>query len=273
MNKTITFLTVLMLAFATTNAQSNTPMKPDAGSFGMGFNITGLFNVAFANWANSSLGTQPLPDAGNTGLLPATVGALVPQQMLFGRYYLSQDLAIRAGLGINSTNAKFVTTDSTGLPDQIATTTNQLSAFSFGLNAGVEKHMATESKRLDPYVGGQISFAMLGKIKNVNTVESTTDLGALTETTDEWDGGLGFGIDVLGGFNYFFSDNFAIGAEMSWGFHTVSVGGTWTTMTTVSPNDPAVTPPADVMNTADAKVSVSGFSVGSTAGVNASIFF
>ncbi len=258
---------------------SYSQMKPEAGTIGFSFDVTGLAAVTFNNFGASAISGQPIADPGTTGLLPATVDALVPQSMLFGRYYISSSMAIRAGLGINSMNTKTNDVDSTGNPGQIMTTDMSMGAFSFGLNAGIEKHFATSAAKLDPYAGAQISFAMLGKI-NAESVANTSDqtttpvvFGDVTTVTHEWDGGTGFGLDLIAGFNYFFSDFFALGAETSWGFGSAGVGGAWTMNTHVDLNDPAVTDPVDVSDRAEFKVSTSGFRVAATGGIYASIFF
>ena len=258
-------LTLMALALTATGMFAQT--KPEAGSVGLGFRVTGLANVAFGNFMTTGLNGAPIND--QLGILPAgtTVSDLVPQEMLFGRYYLSSDLALRAGLGINSLSNKIESTDS--IFDAVTVAEQKTSAFSFGVSVGIEKHFASAAGRLDPYAGAQIGFGMLGAIKQTYSDNTNSDPATSTEISREWDGGSAFNVDLLAGFNYFFSDNFAIGAEMSWGFGSVSTGGDYLETTTATAGGTSVTSE----QRGAYKWGVSGFRVGSTAGVNASIFW
>ena len=251
-------------AFTTANAQ----LKPEAGSVGLGFKVSGLANVAFNNWGNTGLDGMVLPDPdGNISLTGFDIGAMVPQQMMFGRYYLSSDLALRVGLGINSMSSKMSAVDSSGA--FITTTEDNWSAFSLGIGAGVEKHFASAASRLDPYAGAMINYSMIGGITREMTSNTNSDPATSMTATYDISGGSAFGIDLIGGFNYFFSDNFAVGAEMSWGYGSGSVGGEWNSTEVVTNGGTSAT----VNRTGEEKWSGGGFRVGSTAGVNASIFW
>lgn len=242
-------------------------IKPEAGSVGFGFRLNGIANTAFSNWGRTGLSGMTMADP--LGILPGggSVDALVPQEMFFGRYYLSSDLALRVGLGINSISAKGNTVDSVGTA--ITTTDSKMSAFSFGLNVGVEKHFASAAEKLDPYAGAQIGFSSLGAIKMETNSNTNSDPATSSTNVIEMAGGSAFGIDLLAGFNYFFTDNFSLGAEFSWGYGSASVGGDYTQNTSATAGATTVT--GEVRGTA--KSGMSGFRVGSTTGVNASIFF
>lgn len=258
-------LTLLAAAglFTATQAQ----LKPEAGSIGFGFRINGIANTAFTNWTNTGLGGEDIVDP--LGLLgaPTSVSDLVPQDMFFGRYYISSDLAVRVGLGINSTSMKTSEVDTVIATP--TTTETSTSVFSFGINAGVEKHFASAAEKLDPYAGAQLSFGSIGGVKQSQSVEvgGTSPVSGLVE--NELPGGSHFGFDLLGGFNFFFTDNFALGAEFSWGFHSVKMGGDYTTTTTTTSGGTTVI----TTGSGNATRGWSGFRVGSTAGVNASVFF
>lgn len=257
-------LTALVLTFGFAQAQ----LKPEAGSVGLGFRLTGIANVSFSNFMQTGLSGQQLPDpVGLFGGTSISVNAIAPQEMMFGRYYLSSDLALRVGLGINSASMKSSTVDSVGA--NILTTDDQTSAFSFGISAGVEKHFASAASKLDPYAGAQINFGSIGKIKNEFHSNLNTDPAVDNTVVTELAGGSNFGVGLLAGFNYFFSDNFAIGAELGWGFSSTSVGGDWTQTSTAISGSTTTTS----TSIGTAKSSSSGFGVGSTAGVNASIFW
>jgi opacity protein-like surface antigen len=242
-------------------------LKPEAGSVGFGFRINGIANTALTNWSNTHLAGQSLVDP--LGLLgaPTAVTDLVPQEMFFGRYYIASDLALRVGLGINSLSAKTSSTDT--IIATPTTTDTKTSAFSFGINLGVEKHFASAAEKLDPYAGAQLSFASLGAVKQ--TAESNTGGTSPFSSTvnNSIAGGSSVGFDLLGGFNYFFTDNFALGAEFSWGYHSVKMGGDYTTESSFTSGGVTTT----ASGAGNATRSQSGFRVGSTAGVNASIFF
>jgi hypothetical protein len=258
-------LAIFLAAGLTTAAQAQ--LKPEAGSVGFGFRINGIANTALSNWTNTGLGGETIVDP--LGLLgPATsVNALVPQDMFFGRYYISSGLAVRVGLGINSMSMK-----TSSLDTVVATPTSvdtKSSVFSFGLNAGIEKHFASAASKLDPYAGAQISFASIGAVTQTQDVAVGGTAPFSSKVENKVAGGSHFGLDLLAGFNYFFSDNFALGAEFSWGYHTTKMGGDYST--TSSTTNAGVTVTTSGAGTAT--VSNGGLRVGSTAGVNASIFF
>ena len=259
------FLTLIFLGSVVfTQAQ----LKPQAGSVGLGFRVTGLFNVGLFNFQNTALQGAPFNDpTGGTFAGINSVDDIVPQQMMFGRYYVTSDIAIRAGLGINSVSTTTNTVDS--IAPQIRTTDTKTSAFSWGISAGVEKHFASAASRIDPYAGLQIDFGSIGKLKNEFKEVDTPDPVTTTEIMTELDGGSTFGINALAGFNYFFTDNFALGGEFSWGFNSMNVGGDWVETTNVTIGGNTTTNE----RRGSAKTSTSGLRVGSTAGVNASIFF
>ena len=254
-------------AFQIGNAQ----LKPEAGAMGLGFRITGIASTMFGNFMETDIRNLDFDDRLGSGLLNGSdVEDLIPQEMFFGRYYIASDLAVRFGLGINSTSQKIADVDSLPGITDIVNTDQQLSAFSFGISAGVEKHFASAAGKIDPYAGAQINLAMLGKIKQDMTIDQTGTVNPNTvQTVREWTGGSSFGIDLLAGFNFFFTDNFALGAEMSWGFGSSSIGGDYVEDITVT--TPTIT--TTTQRKGSNKASSSGFRVGSTAGVNASIFW
>lgn len=252
---------------------SKAQMKPEAGTMGLGFHVNGLANVAFGNWGTTGLSGAVIDDPLGIFAPGTTVDQLVPQNVLFGRYYLSSNMALRVSLGINSLSSKSHSVDSVFIPEAgINTTDDNTSAFSFGIGAGIENHFATSASRLDPYVGAEFSIGMLGGINNEMTSDNvypTASNNQTVVTTTDWKGGMSYMINLLGGFNYFFSDNVAIGAEVGWGFGGLSMGGTYTQVTDVTVSGVTTT----TQTTGEAKVSASGFRVNSTGGVNFSIFW
>lgn len=252
---------------------SKAQMKPEAGDMSLGFKVTGLAGVSFLNWSQTGLGGQVINDP--LGILPpgTTVSTLIPQNTLFGRYYLSSDLALRVSLGINSVSESSTSVDSVFIPERgIETIDSKMSGFSWSLGAGIEKHFATSASRLDPYAGAHFNIAMLGNLKmETNTDDSFVTAANNFSVTDNvvWSGGSAWNFDLIGGFNYFFSDNIAIGAEVSWGYMGMGIGGEYTEDVSVTVGGTTTT----TKTIGESKTSASGFRVGSTSGVNFSIFW
>lgn len=273
MKKVAIAFVAALAVFSTSQAQ----LKPEAGSVGLGFRVTGLANVAFSNWMSSGLSGNSIPDPMNLsgdGSADGLTAITIPQEMFFGRYYLSSDLAIRFGLGINSMSTAREMSDSNIIQigdTEIETSLDEAKGFSFAISAGIEKHFASAASRLDPYAGAQINFASLGSMTMEGSTTDATDPASSTSYSYVIAGGSHFSINLLAGFNYFFSDNFAIGAEMMWGFGSTSTGGDWSFDGSATGGNPSVT--TTTTNGGSSTWKRSGFGVGSTAGVNASIFW
>ncbi len=208
--------TLLTLTLLSTVAQAQ--LKPVKGDYGLGFKITGLENVAFGNFSSDAFD--------------------VPQFLL--RRYFTDKIVLRVGFGIDYTDAS--TSFNSSMVDSVNFNNprridNKLvtstSSFSFSITPGGEYHLASSASKLDPYVGLEIPFAMMGPSTVSNDIDTTVfavDIQRFIyeedrlETT-ETAGGLSIGANLLAGFNYFFSDNFAIGAEYGLGFSFTSLGG------------------------------------------------
>ena len=259
------FLSVLVLVIAG-SAFSQT--KPVSGDISLGFQVTGLSNIAFKEW-----GTDAFE---------------VPQ--VLGRYYLSDQIALRTRLGVNLTNVDrafdrtFLLTE--GVPNAVrvdSSLSEKVSGFSFSISPGIEYHLASDAEKLDPYVGASIPFAMQTPIVTdrqldvVNTNAAGTilyreDINTKTTTNSS----LSIGLNLIGGFNYFFSPKIAIGAEYALGFAYNDIGGFVTLVQTGF-----IQPTSDPNNIINANVSSNiregsnslelGFR--STGGVNVSIFW
>lgn len=242
---------------------------PEGGTSSLTFNITGLADVAIGNFGNSLLEDQPVPDP-LLILGEITVEDLVPQNMLMYKKYYDNEWASRLGFGINSVSSKNISGDSTGFDLGYATTETKLSAFSVGLSLGIEKHMGGSGK-VDPYLGVELNLAYLGKINfNQTTDYSDTTVAVTTEFDASYKGGLGFGVNLLGGFDYFFSENISIGGEAGIGFSSVSVGGDYES-TTTSASTPGTT--TTFTDDGTVKSSQSGIGVNSYGGVTLSIYW
>jgi len=255
----LAIIAVICLAF-TANAQ---PEKPAAGAKGLGFKLTGINDIMTKHWAS-----------GPTGVLSSN-------NMLFGRYYLSDNMALRIGFGINSVSWKSTYDEPDA--DSSASNTNSIKSettkkqFGFSIAPGIEYHFATET-RVDPYVGGEIMIGMLGK--STTTTDSTnnnTATGGTTHTSKvekTMGGGMMFGVGAVVGFNYFLSDHFALGAEYTWGFMSQSNGGDVEETTSATNGSVGGTSTSsNTTRTYESKTSTSGLRVGGTGNVHLSIFW
>ena len=226
------------------------PYKPVKRDLGFAFNLNGLINNIGLNSMNDVNGNE----------------------FFLVRNMLDDDLAFRAGFGITSRSDKWSTVDSvfTSGPTRVKWDSSS-SRVDIYFAPGLEKHFANTG-RLDPYIGAELKIGLLGKTKTKsNTVsEDTVGTGTL-EVKGELAGGTSLGINLIAGFNYFFSNRIAIGAEYSWGFNSSSIGGDWSTTT--------IDTPANATSTSTTRAvgsnltSNSGFLVGSTAGITLSYFF
>ena len=254
---------------------------PEAGNSGLGFNITGLWDVSLGNYGQTILGSADINDP--VGILndgfPINVNALLPQNILMYKRYYDNGLASRFGLGLGSISSKVFMADSTFTPLEYSETTEKINAFSFGINLGLEKHMDTEAEKVDPYLGADIMFSMLTGIKfsSVNDITGEDGNGDAYSSNSTYDvnypGGMGVALNLLGGFNYFFSDNISIGGEVGVGFGMVNMGGEWTTDFTYSSTTSGTTTTTTSADRGEYKSTVSGLQVNSYGGVNLMIYW
>ncbi|MEZ4829547.1 MAG: hypothetical protein R3C61_25170 [Bacteroidia bacterium] len=263
MNKII--LTVVVV-FTAIGAFAQT--KPAAKDISLGFRISGLNTIALREWSQDAFE--------------------FPQVM--GRYYLSDRIAVRARLGVNLSNVtssfdrSVIDNENFGQAVRIDSSINStVSNFAVSFAPGAEYHLMADAAKLDPYVAAEIPFSFLGaSTSDVDLDVIRTDAAGTrlyredinTKTTI--DGGISVGLNLIGGFNYFFSPKFAIGAEYAIGLGYTQNGGTVKVAQTGS-----IQPTADagnilpVNNTASFNNSVTSLNVGvqSTGGVNFSIFW
>ena len=212
--KKILFTLLLVAASISSFAQ----LKPEEGDIGISFRVTGLANVGIFNQQESILSDVILVDPLSI-YNGSFVRDLMPQQLISGKYYYSPNMALRVGFGAGFLNEKL------GIDEDGELTEDRLSSWSLGLNVGLEKHFPSAAMKIDPYGGFQINSAFLSKVTYERLAESAT---SNTLTTITYPAGYGVGGHLFLGFNYFFSSNFAIGAEASIGFNRVSMGGTYT---------------------------------------------
>jgi len=253
MKKVLVFSFACLLAASAAVAQ----IKPVTGDWGLGFKLDGINSTSITHWNGN--GTQ-----------------------LFGRYYFTDKVAMRLGFGINTYNSKddnsYDVKDANNVTIGTQTATNKTTQFGFGIMPGVEYHMGSAASKLDPYVGAEIMLNSLGKMKTtMDSTESISQSGNSSNYTSnmtmEMGGSFTFGINALVGFNYFFSDNFAIGAEYKWGFNSTSTGGDFSTTGTTSTSVNGNTTNTVTNDTGSMKSSAGNLKVAGLGGLNLNVYF
>jgi len=172
---------MIAIVFMTLNAFAQKPVK---GDMGMTFGFNGL----------STLG----------------VTTTTPTGTLLFKYYITDNLAARASL--NFTSSSF----STDLIDTGATHyETSTKSSSWGIAIGAQKSCGT-IKRIEPYIGLDlyVGSGVNGKIDDMTT-DSSGNFSIHTVTTPG--ATFSWGVTPVVGFNWFFDDHFALGAEFGWG--------------------------------------------------------
>ncbi len=235
-----------LLSFSTTAQDTTKGFLPKAGDVGASIVVDGLIDNIQLSTNSNSYG----------------------QNILFVKYYFSDDLALRAGFGFNLNKIVRETADSSGA--LLIEEDSLRRSVSFNLSAGIEKHL-TANKRLDPYVFGQLDISLIGKTKNEIENREISSIGTKsTEREIIRDGGFALGINLGGGFNYFLAKNFSVGSELYLGLQYVSVGGS------VSDNTTTTTAGGTRSSTFNSREDISKsttLNVNPTAQINFSYFF
>lgn len=200
MKKTLFTLTLLTLAVSSLFAQ----YKPEEGTYGITFGITGLNTVAL------------------TPLSSGTVGF---------RYAMANNIWARVNLNLTSTSANNENTVG-GVLNSTKTT-----GMNYALSIGAQKNFGG-TDRLNPYLGLDLSIGNVGggktvtrsEVVNADSTLITDDAnGDFYQITSKNASGLSIGLTPVVGFQYFFAKNFAVGGEFGWGFSTSSTKGGETT--------------------------------------------
>lgn len=170
---------------------------------------TGLFAQKQAG-GEKNLEVQFAPLGGN----PVSISGL-----RFRMFNADGTGAIRVGLHIGGSKEETVTAqpdEDNDIPELIDTEKN----FSFSIRPGYEKHFAG-TERLSPYVGGEILFGMSSTTLEEQSWDDAKpgedggeDVGTLTTK----DGTTTFGVNALAGFDFYFTNNLYLGAEIGFGF-------------------------------------------------------
>lgn len=149
------------------------------------------------------------------------------------RMFNSESSAIRIGFNIGGTNDSQVysqqskTEGSDGATVILPELNQSQQSFNFAIRPGYEMHFAG-TDRLSPYVGAELMYAMSSstmtrEFHNANNADDQSK----PENWQTWDmtvknGSSTFGLNALAGVDFYFVDNFYLGAEINLGFHNTS---------------------------------------------------
>lgn len=133
------------------------------------------------------------------------------------RYFLSEGMAARVRLGINS--ASNTRTIDDGAVNNKQTGEIKTSQFGFELGLGIEKHLSGTSK-LSPYFGGELFLGSQGALQTTATGSNDGNGWTGKDDTYETAGGSTFNLGLKGvfGADYYFTESIYLGGEMGWGF-------------------------------------------------------
>lgn len=185
MKKIILSALAVIFAINVANAQENKPLQG---------NVTadlGIFTSGIFNSSKSPVSTL--------------------DGVLKGRYFIMDDMAIRASFGLDDQ-----TTKNTTVKDVV--TTDRLNAIHVG--AGVEKHFEG-TDRLSPYVGADL---YVQSTTRKNTVDHLTDntLDVIIKEAPVF----GFGARLLFGADYYIAQHVYMGVEAGLDMKSTSTGRT-----------------------------------------------
>lgn len=142
---------------------------------------------------------------------------------LKARMFLSENMAVRLGLELNSFGKTDKAVFNAGTPTELIEETKS-SYFIFGLNPGIEMHMPG-TDRLSPYFGAELNFSMKSSSTDI------TNKGGNANKTEKYEGCWSdgtnnaysiFGLNLLFGADYYITKSLYMGAEMGLGFQSRS---------------------------------------------------
>lgn len=149
------------------------------------------------------------------------------------RYFASSDMAYRLGFSVSSSSETGITLAGT---DNDVELEDKDSEFAVTLNPGIEKHFEG-TDRLSPYVGAELNFTMINEKQTQEVLNDDGDgVGGENETTD---GSTLFGLNLVLGADWYFSEHIYMGTEVGFGFASTSYKDTEATSgstTTTTPN-------------------------------------
>lgn len=168
-----------------------------------------LLVVAFA-----AVGTIAFAQKPSTGNITVEIGlssvlgtpvsannpAGVPVGVLKGRYFMSDDMAIRGSFGFGTGSN---TTTAANTEETVTKTTG------FALGAGIEKHLAGTSK-LSPYIGAEIGFGIASGSTEITNLGGT----AGDKQTTTGGGNTNIRLNTMLGADYWIVEKVYVGAEL-----------------------------------------------------------
>lgn len=204
---------------------------PEAGDIGIGMDAVPFFRYA-GNLMNANTNNSP-----NTGF--ARVQESTIQNTLYGKYYLKDNMAIRARLRIghttNTTNAQ-VREDGIGfnVPDAFVSDERTQKINQNAVGAGVEFRRG--HNRLQGYYGGEAivswgntkdSISYGNDLSQSNATPTSTNFLGLNNNAGrvlsrESNQIFGWGVRAFGGVEYFIAPKISIGAEFGWGLQVTN---------------------------------------------------
>ncbi len=243
-----------------------------------------ILTLALASLVGVVAAQKPAAGAmGFTGGLSSLVGSPTsgPSQTgsLQFKYYVSDGLAARVGLLIKTGAGNGTTvSDTSGAGQGVAkeTTTIKSGGLGWALSLGAQKSLGGTDK-LDVYTGADLYFGgTTGKVTDKE--EKVTKLpvpapapgvgvdavGDFKKTVTTTPGSFNMGLNAFVGFQYFFVEKLAIGAEFAYGYgyssttgsdEVVTTGQSWGTPWTPSST---TTPKSTTVNSNDNKSTTTG---------------
>lgn len=237
---------IYSIAQDTTNTYESSEFFPKAGDVGVSLVVDGLID-------NISLGS---------------ISNELGQNLLFVKYYLEDDLALRLGFGVNLNSYKRQKADSVGLA--LVEEDSTFSNYFINVSAGIEKHLLP-TKRLDPFIFAQLDLTFIGKTNGeINRKETTSAGTERTQRTIKQDGGLGVGLQAGAGFNYFITKRLSLGTELALMLQYAKQGGTITDNTIFTPVNGNS---SSDFSTREDQVDTTELNVNPNAQINISYFF
>lgn len=200
MRKLYVILILAVASFAAAHAQG-TPQS-HAGNKAILFSINGFGDFGVSG---TVVGSTPISASDTlTRLLSQLVGTefIRPVYGVAMKFYLADNVALRAGVGFNSTS------NTTPVPGSTTGQETKDSRSAFGIAPGVELNL-TEVGPVSFYTGAEVTFA----------TASTSSGEDSTKTTDTQ---TGFGGGVLLGVEFYPWNNVSLGAEYALGVEVSS---------------------------------------------------
>jgi hypothetical protein len=212
---------------STLTTKKGTVIFPQAGDYALGFDAIPVLNF----------GLNAVNIMNNTGDKAQHPGYAGVNQVLFGKYFLNDNLAVRARLGINTNNTTTRTFgddplyDGTGDAENILLSTTNAANSAYNFGAGLEWRRG--HNRLQGYYGAE---ALLGFGTNRTNTKYEIAYNQRAEDVnyvDEGDSrtlkdndGVSFMVGARGfvGVEYFVAPKISIGAEFGWGLGLKTTG-------------------------------------------------